>query len=85
MTHGHELKVGAFWWVEVYRWERKKEKKKWDNYNSTTKIILKKRHRKYEKKLIFYSNKKNKVPWSKLNKGGKRPVLRKLYNTEERN
>ena len=34
---------------------------------------------------IYYSNKKNKVPRDKLNQGGKRPVLRKLHNTEERN
>ena len=32
-----------------------------------------------------YSNKKNKVPRNKPNQGGKRPVLRKLHNTEERN
>ena len=34
---------------------------------------------------IYYSNKKNKVPRNKPNQGGKRPVLRKLHNTEERN
>ena len=34
---------------------------------------------------IRYSNKKNKVPRNKPNQGGKRPVLRKLHNTEERN
>ena len=34
---------------------------------------------------IYYSNKKDKVPRNKPNQGGKRPVLRKLYNTEERN
>ena len=28
---------------------------------------------------------KNKVPRNKPNQGGKRPVLRKLHNTEERN
>ena len=38
-----------------------------------------------EKYPILYSNKKNKVPRNKPNQGGKRPVLRKLYNTEERN
>ena len=32
---------------------------------------------------IRYSNKKNKVPRNKPNQGGKRPVLRKLHNTEE--
>ena len=34
---------------------------------------------------ICYNNKKNKVPQNKPNQGGKRPVLRKLHNTEERN
>ena len=34
---------------------------------------------------IWYSNKKNKVPKNKPNQGGKRPVLRKLHNAEERN
>ena len=38
-----------------------------------------------KKNPIWYSNKKNKVPSNKPNQGGKRPVLRKLYNTEERN
>ena len=37
-----------------------------------------------EKNPIYYSNKKNKVPRNKPNQGGKRPVLRKLHNTEER-
>ena len=32
---------------------------------------------------ICYSNKKNKVARNKLSQGGKRPVLRKLHNTEE--
>ena len=34
---------------------------------------------------IYYRNKKNKVPRSKPNQGGKRRVLRKLHNIEERN
>ena len=38
-----------------------------------------------KKNPICYSNKKNKVPRNKPNQGGKRPVLRKLHNTEERN
>ena len=38
-----------------------------------------------EKNPIRYSNKKNKVPRNKPNQGGKRPVFRKLHNTEERN
>ena len=38
-----------------------------------------------KKNPIWYSNKKNKVPRSKPNQGGKRPILRKLYTTEERN
>ena len=33
----------------------------------------------------YYNNKKNKVPRSKPNQGGKKPILRKLKNTEERN
>ena len=38
-----------------------------------------------KKNPIRYSNKKNKVPRNKPNQGGKRTVLRKLHNTEERN
>ena len=38
-----------------------------------------------KKSPIGYSNKKNKVPRNKPDQGGKRPVLRKLHNTEERN
>ena len=34
---------------------------------------------------ICYSKKKNKVVRNQPNQGGKRPILRKLYNTEERN
>ena len=34
---------------------------------------------------ICYSNKKNQVPRNKPNQGGKRPALRKLHSTEERN
>ena len=34
---------------------------------------------------IYYSNKKNKILRKKPNQGGKKPVLRKLHNTEERN
>ena len=41
------------------------------------------RNRNQEKNPIWYSNKKNKVPRNKAHQGGKRPVLRKLYNTEE--
>ena len=45
------------------------------------------KHQKYKsgKNLILSSNKKNKVPRNKPNQGGKRRVLRKLHNTEERN
>ena len=43
------------------------------------------RNRNQEKNPIWYSNKKNKVPRNKPNQGGKRPVLRKLHKTEERN
>ena len=42
-------------------------------------------NRNQEKNPILYSNKKNKAPRNKPNQGGKRPVLRKLHNTEERN
>ena len=37
------------------------------------------------KNIMWYSNKKNKVPRNKSNQWGKRPVLKKLHNTEERN
>ena len=37
------------------------------------------------KNAIYYSNMKNKSFRNKLNQGNKRPVLRKLHNTEERN
>ena len=43
------------------------------------------RKRNQEKNPICYSNKKNKVPRNKPKQGGKKPVLRKLHNTEERN
>ena len=43
------------------------------------------RNRNYEKYPIWYSNKNNTVLRNKPNHGGKRPILRKLYNTEERN
>ena len=38
-----------------------------------------------KKNPIQYSTKKNKVPRNKSNQGGKRPVLRKLHNIQERN
>ena len=38
-----------------------------------------------KKNPIYYSNKKNKIPRNEPNQGGKRPLFRKLYNTEERN
>ena len=38
------------------------------------------------KKIPFaLATRKNIVSWNKPNQGGKRPVLRKVYNTEERN
>ena len=40
---------------------------------------------KIRKNPIYYSNKKNKILRNKLNQRSKRPVLRKLQNTEERN
>ena len=48
-------------------------------------LIMKYQKEKQEKNPIYYSNKKSKVPRIKFNEGGKRPVLRTLYNTEERN
>ena len=36
-----------------------------------------------KKNPIWHTNKKNKVPKNKPNQGGKRPVVRKLHNTEE--
>ena len=44
---------------------------------------MKYQKQKSEENPIWYSNKKNKVPRNKPNQEGKRPVLRKLYNTEE--
>ena len=38
-----------------------------------------------KKKPICYRNKKSKVPRNKPNQGGKKILLRKLHNTEERN
>ena len=38
-----------------------------------------------EKNPSCYINTKNKIPRNKPNQGGKRPVLRKLHNREERN
>ena len=46
---------------------------------------MKHQKQKSAKNPILYSNKKNKIPRNKPNQGGKRPVLRKLHNTEERN
>ena len=43
------------------------------------------RNRNQDKSPIWYSNKKNKIPRNKPNQGGKRAVLRKLDNSEERN
>ena len=37
------------------------------------------------KKIPFDVAIRKKIPRNKPNRGGKRPVLRKLYNTEERN
>ena len=66
--------------------------KQWDN---TKPIFRNQRHlctptTKYQKQKlgkspIYCTNKKNKVPSNKPSQGGKTPVLRILYNTEERN
>ena len=45
---------------------------------------MKQQKQKSGKNPICYSNKKTKVPRNKPNQRGKRPVLRKLHNTEER-
>ena len=52
------------------------------SYTPTTKL---QKQKSGKKNPICYSNKKNKVPRNKPNQGGKRPVLRKLHNPEERN
>ena len=41
--------------------------------------------RQISKNPICFSNEKNKVPKNKSSQVGKRPVLRKLHDTEERN
>ena len=46
---------------------------------------MKYQKQKLGKNPIHYSNKKNKVPRNTLNQGGKSTVLRKPWNTEERN
>ena len=46
---------------------------------------MKHQKQKSGKKSHLNSNKNNKVPRNKPNQGGKRLVLRKLHNTEERN
>ena len=46
---------------------------------------MKHQKQKSAKNPILYSNKKNKIPRNKPNQGGKRPVLRKLHNSEEKN
>ena len=46
---------------------------------------MKYQEQKLGKNPIYYSNKKNKVPWKKPNQRSKRPVFRKLHNTEGRN
>ena len=46
---------------------------------------MKYKKQKSGKNPICYQNKKNKTPKNEPNQGGKRPMLRKLHNTEERN
>ena len=46
---------------------------------------MKYQKKKSGKKCHLIEQQKNKVPRNKPNQGGKRPVLRKLHNTEERN
>ena len=54
----------------------------WRHFYTQTMNI---RNRNQEKNCIWYSKKKNKVPRNKPNQESKRPVLRNLHNTEERN
>ena len=53
--------------------------------NFYTPIMKEQNQKSGKKKSHLLYNKKNKVPRNKPNQGGKRPVLRKLHNTEERN
>ena len=46
---------------------------------------MKDQNQKIGEKSICYRNKKNKVTRNKPYQGGEKPVLRKLYNIEERN
>ena len=61
-----------------YKFNTQKSKAFLYTNNKTTETEIRK------KSPIGYSNKKNKVPRNKPDQGGKRPVLRKLHNTEER-
>ena len=52
----------------------------WSNFCTLTMI-----YQKWGKKIpIYHSNKKTIIPRNKLNQRGKRPVLGKLHNTEEK-
>ena len=53
--------------------------------HSCTPTIKHQKQKSGKKNPISYINKKNKVPRNKPNQAGKRPVGRKLHNTEERN
>ena len=72
--------INEFGKIAGYKVNTKKSKTFLYTNNETAEREIRKK-----KKPIRYSNKKNKVPRSKPNQGGKRPVLRKLHNTEGRN
>ena len=72
--------ISAFGKTAGYKVNTQKSKAFLYTNNETAETEIRKK-----KKPIYYSNKKNKVPRNEPNQGGKRPVLRKPYNTEERN
>ena len=71
--------INEFGITEIYKVNTQKSKAFLYTNNETAETEIRK------KNPISYSNKKNKVRRNKPNQGGKRPVLRKLHNTEERN
>ena len=71
--------INEFGKTARYRVNTQKSKAFLSTNNETSETKIRK------KNLICYSNNKNKVPRNKPNQGGKRPVLRELHNTEERN
>ena len=71
--------ISEFGKTAGYKVNTKKSKAFLYTYNETAETEIR-------KKLPFdIAKRKNKVPRNKPNQGAKRPVLRKLHNTEERN